>query len=104
MAKQQKAKMPEQQSEALLAGFAVIIAAGVADGGGVIFGLGEEDEEVHTLADIAEELLPDIEKPSGAAAVRALLLRDADVITVGRAVMAHSGYRDAEADEVFAGE
>jgi hypothetical protein len=103
LARREKAKTPDARAEVDLAANAAIIAAAVA-ADGVVFGAGGDEEEVHTLKDVADVLLPDAEKVSGADTVRALFLRDGDVLVVGGKVMRQSGYADAEADESLQGE
>lgn len=80
---------------------AAIIGAATSE---VLIGIGDDQESYDLLGpEIREEFSLD-ERASAAEAVRALLLRDGDVVTLAAAVMDHSGYSVRAIDEALAGE
>ena len=88
-----------QMAEAQLNGNAAIIAAALVK---VLIGDGEDRAEVD-WQDMLESMgLP--ETATCTSLVRALCLRDGDVLSLAEAVMKHSGYSQTAADEALAGE
>jgi hypothetical protein len=90
-----------KQAEAEVDGFAAMVAAAVED---VLIGEGKDQARVK-LYDLKEALGFDPDaKVEMAKLIRTLCVTDGDVISLGRAVVDHSGYKDAEVDEALAGE
>jgi hypothetical protein len=103
LARREKAKTPDARAEVDLAANASIIAAAVA-ADGVVFGAGGDEEEVHTLKDVATCCCRMPRRCRVRTRCGPCSCGTGTSCVVGVEVMKQSGYADAEADESLQGE
>lgn len=96
----EEAKGGARSPIALHANAAIVAKATTA----VLIGDGEDQAEMPLHSPDLREALGLAEKATGVEVIRAMCLRDADVIALGSAVAKHSGYADEVAAESLRGE